>query len=493
MLFGTAPKRGVFANFAGIMKEFILRRLDMPVFRLLTESAGHLNKPAYIVGGFVRDLLMNRPTNDVDVVVVGSGIEMAEIFARKIGKGAKVNIFKNFGTAMVRFRDDKEWVVEFVGARKESYRTESRKPIVENGTLKDDQDRRDFTINALAISLNEANFGELIDPFGGMKDMEDGLIRTPLDPDVTYSDDPLRMMRAVRFATQLDFTIEKGSFQAIRRNAERIRIISQERINTELEKIMLSPKPSIGFKLLMDCGLLKLIFPELVELQGATYIDGKGHKDNFSHTLQVLDNLAAKSDNLWLRWGALLHDIAKPRTKKFEHGTGWTFHTHEFVGAKMVPKLFQKYKMPVDERMRYVQKLVLLHLRPIVLSQEEVTDSAVRRLLFDAGDDIDDLMLLCEADITSKNPEKVRRYMKNFEIVRQKLVEVEAKDRIRNWQPPVTGELIMETFGIPPGKDVGIIKNAIREAILDGVIHNDFEEAFALMLKEGEKLGLKKC
>ena len=475
------------------MKQQFSQYLDYPVFRALIEAVREYGHPAYVVGGYVRDKILNRQTKDIDIVVVGSGIDLAEAFAARLGHGASAKIFKNFGTAMVKFREKEEWIVEFVGARKESYRADSRNPIVENGTLEDDQNRRDFTINTLALSLNEGDIGSLLDPFGGYKDLEDGLIRTPLDPDRTYSDDPLRMMRAIRFATQLDFVIDKGSFESIRRNAERISIISRERINDEFEKIIQTPKPSIGFNLLFDSGLLKIIFPEFVALKGAEYIEGKGHKDNFHHTLQVLDNVAAKSDNLWLRWGAILHDIAKPVTKKFEPGIGWTFHAHEFVGAKMVPKLFHKMKMPTDERMRYVQKLVLLHLRPIVLSQEVVTDSAVRRLLFDAGDDIDDLMSLCEADITSKNPEKVQRYMKNFEVVRDKLVEVEQKDRVRNWQPPVTGELIMETFGIPPGKEVGIIKNAIREAILDGVIHNEFEEAFRLMLAEGEKLGLKKC
>jgi poly(A) polymerase len=475
------------------MKQQFSRYLEFPVFKTLTEAVKEYGHPAFVVGGYVRDKILNRQTKDIDVVVIGSGIELAEIYAAKLGYGVKVKIFKNFGTAMVKFRDQEEWIVEFVGARKESYRADSRKPIVENGSLEDDQYRRDFTINTLALSLNEEGFGRLLDPFGGYKDMEDGLIRTPLDPDRTYSDDPLRMMRAVRFATQLNFFIDKQSFEAIRRNAERIKIISRERINDELEKIIMTPKPSVGFQLLFDSGLLQIIFPEFVALKGAEYIEGKGHKDNFHHTLQVLDNVAAKSDNLWLRWGALLHDIAKPVTKKFEAGIGWTFHAHEFVGAKMVPRLFQRMKMPTDERMKYVQKLVMLHLRPIVLSQEIVTDSAVRRLLFDAGDDIDDLMSLCEADITSKNPEKVQRYLKNFELVRQKLVEVEAKDRIRNWQPPITGELIMATFGIPPCKEVGIIKNAIREAILDGLIHNDYEDAHRLMLEEGEKLGLKKC
>jgi len=466
--------------------------LDYPVFIPLREAVKDYGQPAFVVGGFVRDKLLGRTTKDIDVVVLGSGISLAESYAAKIGPQAHVKVFKNFGTAMVRFPDrDSEWIVEFVGARKESYRADSRKPIVEDGSLEDDQNRRDFTINAMALSLNEHDFGRLIDPFNGIIDLGHNLIRTPLDPDVTYSDDPLRMMRAIRFANQLGFNIERRSFESITKNAERIRIVSRERVNDELEKIMMTRKPSVGFRLMMDSGLLEIIFPELVALKGAEFIDGRGHKDNFYHTLQVLNNVADKSENLWLRWAALLHDIAKPVTKKYEPAVGWTFHSHEFIGARMVPKLFNRMRMPVDDRMKYVQKLVLLHLRPIVLAQEVVTDSAIRRLLYDAGDDIDDLMILCEADITSKNPDKVRRYLGNFELVRQKLVEVEEKDKIRNWQPPVTGEMIMETFGIPPGKDVGTIKNAIRDAILDGLIHNEFDEAYQLMLREGEKMGLK--
>lgn len=466
--------------------------LSDPVFTLLRQAVKEYGRPAFVVGGYVRDMLLGRQCKDIDIVVAGSGIALAEQFAGLLHRKGSVKYFRNFGTAMVRYTGDDEWILEFVGARKESYRHDSRKPVVEDGTIEDDQNRRDFTINAMALGLNDETWGVLIDPFRGVDDLQAGIIRTPLDPDITYSDDPLRMLRAIRFATRLGFNIEEQSYMALRKNAHRISIISRERINEEMEKIILAGTPSRGFVMLMETGLLDKIFPEFVALKGAEYIDGRGHKDNFYHTLQVLDNLAARTDNLWLRWAALLHDIAKPLTKKFEPETGWTFHGHEFLGAKMVPRLFSRMKLPMDERMRYVQKLVLLHLRPIVLSQEEVTDSAVRRLLFEAGDDIDDLMLLCEADITSKNPEKVRRYMDNFELVRRKLVEVEEKDKLRNWQPPVSGNLIMETFGIPESREVGIIKNAIRDAILDGVIHNNFEEAFRLMLLEGEKLGLKK-
>ncbi|MBK7181976.1 MAG: HD domain-containing protein [Bacteroidetes bacterium] len=463
-------------------------KLTHPIFEVVSACADEMNVKAFVIGGWVRDLLLNRPCKDIDIVAIGSGIELAERVAAKLGNQYHVNIFKNFGTAQIVYED---YDIEFVGARKESYRIESRKPIVENGTLEDDQNRRDFTINALAIALNKANYGELLDPFNGIKDMQFTTIRTPLNPDITYSDDPLRMMRAIRFATQLDYTIEHESLASITRNKERIKIISKERISDELNKIILAKKPSIGFKLLFDTGILHFIFPEMVALHGVEIRNGKGHKDNFYHTLEVLDNICKTTDDLWLRWAAILHDIAKPPTKRFEADHGWTFHGHEDKGSRMVPKIFADLKLPLNEKMKYVQKLVLLHLRPIVLAKSEVTESAVRRLLFEAGDDIDDLMQLCEADITSKNEYKVQKYLKNFELVRQKLKEVEEKDNIRNWQPPITGEDIMKTFAIGAGREVGIIKNAIREAILDGIIKNDYNEAFQFMLTEGEKLGLK--
>lgn len=460
--------------------------LTHPVFEIISDTAAEMGVEAFVVGGFVRDLLMGHPSKDIDIVVLGKGIELAKAVGKKAGN-AKVKYFKNFGTAMLNFKD---WEIEFVGARKESYRSDSRKPVVEDGTLEDDRNRRDFTINAMSISLNKETFGELIDPFNGQEDLKNGIIRTPLDPDITYSDDPLRMMRAVRFATRFDFRIEKKSYDAISRNAKRLKIVSQERITDELNKIVMAPKPSIGFKLLFSTGLLHEFFPEMVALQGAEYKEGKGHKDNFYHTLIVLDNVAAKSENLWLRWAAILHDIGKPRTKKWVDGIGWTFHAHDHVGARMLPGIFRRLKLPANDKLKYVQKLVALHLRPIALSEEIVTDSAVRRLLYEAGDEIDDLMQLCEADMSSKIPEKIRRYKKNFEIVRQKLVEIEEKDRLRNWQPPVSGELIMKTFNLRPSRTVGDIKTSIREAILDGKIANNFGEAYAFMLQKGQELGL---
>ena len=465
------------------LSEYINNRF----FKVITEASRALNYKSYVIGGYVRDILLERPSNDIDVVTVGSGIELAKKTASLISGKKEVKYYGRFGTAMIRMKDKE---IEFVGARRESYEPNSRKPMVEDGTLEDDQNRRDFTINALAISLNEENFGELIDPFGGIQDLEDKIIRTPLDPDVTYSDDPLRMMRAIRFATQLHFTIETESFNSIKRNAERIKIISMERVNEELNKILLSSKPSIGFKLLDASGLLKIIFPQLAALKGVEVQDGRGHKDNFYHTMEVLDNVANAGGDLWLRWAAVLHDIAKPLTKKYDKGIGWSFHGHEIKGAKMTPKIFAALKLPLNEKMKYVQKLISLHLRPIALAQDEVTDSAVRRLLFDAGDDIDDLMILCDADITSKNEEKKAKYHSNFQLVRKKLKELEEKDHLRNWQPPVNGEVIMTTFGITEGRNVGIIKTAIREAVLDGIIGNNFAEAYEFMKAEGEKLGL---
>ncbi|WP_025143245.1 CCA tRNA nucleotidyltransferase [Pedobacter jeongneungensis] len=459
--------------------------LQNPIFKTLSTIADKNNTEAYVIGGFVRDLFLNRPSKDIDVVVVGSGIEYAEAVGRKLG--TKVAVFKNFGTANIKHQDLE---VEFVGARKESYRSDSRKPIVEDGTLEDDQLRRDFTINALAINLNADHFGELLDPFDGVKDLENKLIRTPLDPEITFSDDPLRMMRAIRFASQLNFDIDPAALHAIKTQKQRISIVSKERITDEMNKIILSKKPSVGFKHLFDTGLLHLIFPQMAQLYGVEIIKGKGHKDNFYHTLEVLDNICADTDDLWLRWAAILHDIAKPATKRFEEGHGWTFHGHEDRGARMVPKIFSQLKLPLNEKMKYVQKLVQLHLRPIVLAQEIVTDSAVRRLLFDAGEEIESLMLLCNADVTTKNEYKKTKYRNNFELVKQKLKDVEERDKIRNWQPPISGNDIMETFGLEAGKEVGMIKNAIREAILEGEITNDYQEAFNFMLDQAKQMGL---
>ena len=468
------------------LKEYITH----PVFGQIGKISDIEGVETYVVGGFVRDLLLERKREhyDIDVVTVGSGIELATKVAAALRPGLKVTVFKNFGTAMFRF-DDIDF--EFVGARRESYQRESRKPFVEDGTLEDDQKRRDFTINALAVCLNSDRFGELLDSFDGVGDLDRKIIRTPLEPEITFSDDPLRMLRAIRFASQLDFMIEDKTLEAIQTQCSRIEIVSRERVTDELNKIILSPKPSIGFKLLEKTGLLAIILPEIQKLKGRETKNGIGHKDNFYHTLEVLDRISKNTDNLWLRWSALLHDVAKPVTKRFDPRLGWTFHAHNFVGEKMLPSIFDRLKLPLNEKLKYVQKLVSLHMRPIVLSEEEVTDSAVRRLLCDAGDDIDDLMTLCEADITSKNPDKVSRFMSNFQLVREKLKDIEERDALRNFQPPITGEIIMETFSLPPGREIGIIKSAIKEAILEGEIHNNYDEAYQYMLAKGAELGLK--
>lgn len=470
-----------------IDRQKIIEHVNQPVMKLVGSVGDELHRECYVVGGYVRDIFLNRTSNDIDFVTVGSGIEVARAVASRLGKRAHLSVFRTYGTAQVKTR---QWELEFVGARRESYHRNSRNPIVEDGTLDDDQRRRDFTINAMAICLNKNRYGELLDPFDGIGDMERRLIRTPLDPDITFSDDPLRMMRAIRFATQLGFEIYPETFDAIRRNARRINIITRERIAEELMKVMRSDQPSRGWKLLDQCGLLPLIFPELAALKGVETVNGRGHKDNFMHTMQVLDNVARSSDNVWLRWAAVLHDVGKARTKRWDPQLGWTFHNHNFIGEKMVPKIFAKMRLPLNDHMKYVKKLVGLHMRPIALVEDEVTDSAVRRLLFDAGDDIDDLMTLCKADITSKNQNKVQRFRENFDLVKRKLVDIEEKDRVRNFQPPIDGEDIMTTFGLPPSRPVGIIKDAIKDAILDGEITNDYASAYRLMLDKANELGI---
>ena len=488
-------------------REQLTQLLASPIFHIIGEVADKMNVEAYIVGGYVRDLFLERPSKDIDVVVVGSGIEVAKAVAKRFGRGAFVSVFKNFGTAQVKVHHssfiDHSLEIEFVGARRESYSHESRKPHVEDGTLEDDQLRRDFTINALAVCLNADRFGELVDPFDGVWDLEDRIISTPSDPDITFSDDPLRMMRCIRFATQLNFEIEPETFEALERNKQRIKIISQERIIDEIQKFMMSDAPARGWELLFQCGLLEIIFPELYALYGIETMNGRAHKDNFWHTLEVLTNVV-KAENksekhstlndqentLWLRWAALLHDIGKPRTKRWDAQLGWTFHNHNYVGEKMVPQIFRRMKLPMDERMKYVQKLVSLHMRPIVIADEEVTDSAVRRLLFEAGDDIDDLMLLCEADITSKNQQRKQRFLDNFQLVRRKLVDLEERDRIRNFQPPVSGEEIMERFHLPPSREVGTLKMAVKDAILDGLIPNEHDAALQFVIEKARTMGL---
>ncbi|MDQ3143082.1 MAG: CCA tRNA nucleotidyltransferase [Bacteroidota bacterium] len=466
---------------------FKLDPSEKKILEIISQAGKDLGFPVYAIGGFVRDRIIGRPSKDIDIVCLGDGIQLAERVAYQFKPTPQVNVYSRFGTAMIRHKDLE---IEFVGARKESYQEDSRKPRVMAGSLLDDQLRRDFTINAISFSLNPENYGEIIDPFDGLMDIEAKIIRTPLEANQTFSDDPLRMMRAIRFSNQLDFTIHPKTYEGIIQNKNRVRIVSKERISTELEKIILCEKPSMGFDQLFRCGLLELILPELVALHGVEYQGGRGHKDNFYHTLQVLDNVCAKSEHLWLRWAAILHDIAKPQTKRYDKDSGWTFHGHEALGAAMVPRIFKNLRLPLDNKMKYVQKLVRLHLRPIALTQEEITDSALRRLLFEAGEELDDLLLLCEADITSKNPDKVKRYLQNYQVVRSRLIEVEEKDRIREWQPPITGEMIMETFGLRPGREVGILKNAIREAILDGLIPNEYEAAFTFMMDKAKGMNL---
>lgn len=469
-------------------KKYLEKHFSGEIFDLITLTADELGLECYAIGGYVRDIFLCRTSKDIDIVTVGSGIALAETLARKLGRKAHLSVFKTYGTAQIKYKD---WEVEFVGARRESYERHSRNPIVEDGTLEDDQNRRDFTINALAVCLNKDRFGELLDPFGGLADMESLIIRTPCDPDVTFSDDPLRMMRAIRFASQLGFDIYPETFDAICRNKDRIDIITKERIADELNKIILSPKPSVGFRLLDVTGLLSIIFPEFVALKGVDTVRGISHKDNFDHTLIVLDNISQKTDNLWLRWSAILHDIAKPATKRFDDRLGWTFHNHNFVGEKMVPRIFKRMKLPLNEKMKYVQKMVGLHMRPVTLVEETITDSAVRRLLFEAGDDIEDLMTLCRADISSKNKEKVRRYLQNFDLVQQKLREIEEKDHVRNFQPPIDGAEIMQMFNLPPGPNVGRLKNFLKDAVLDGVIPNEYEAAREYVLRKAEEIGLQ--